>query len=254
MFFKGRAEYRLSFFLGLFCNFYSYFITFATYWVLISGVGNIIGWNFSELSVLYGLSLLTYAISGTLIWYTAYNMSDLIQSGKLDMLLIRPVGVLKQMIYQRFGDTFIGQVIVSVIFLIVAFSKLSGRMSIIKLIYLLLCIIGGTLIQIASMIMVGSLSFFMIKSTEFGDIIYYDIRDMTKYPLEVYPKVIQIFLTFICPWAFVNYYPTLILLDKVTVNSQMILGWLSPIVGVGLFLLSLAFFQLGLKKYSGVGN
>jgi ABC-type uncharacterized transport system, permease component len=254
VFFRGRVEYRLSFILGLLSNFYCYFITFATYWVLISGIGNVAGWNFSELSVLYGLSLLTYAIAGTLIWYTGYHMGDLVQSGKLDVFLMRPIGVLRQLIFQRFGDTFIGQIIVTIVFLVTAFSKLSNHLNGCKIIYLILSIIGGVLIQVASMIIVGSLSFFIVKSTEIGDIFYYDMRDMTQYPIEIFPKVIQYILTFVCPWAFINYYPSLLLLDKVSSRYEFILGIIAPLIGVIMLLLSLLIFNYGLKKYSGVGN
>jgi ABC-2 type transport system permease protein len=119
-FFKARAEYRAGFFFGLFANFYCYFITYSTYRVLISSLGNIGGWDFADLSMLYGLSLLTYSISGTLLWYTVYHMDRAITSGGLDMYLTRPLGVLRQMIFQRFGDTFLGRIIVTIIFLTMA--------------------------------------------------------------------------------------------------------------------------------------
>ena len=104
------------------------------------------------------------------------------------------------------------------------------------------------------MIIVGSLSFFIVKSTEIGDIFYYDMRDMTQYPIEIFPKVIQYILTFVCPWAFINYYPSLLLLDKVSSRYEFILGIIAPLIGVIMLLLSLLIFNYGLKKYSGVGN
>ena len=163
-FFKARAEYRVGFCLGLFSNFYCYFITFATYWVMIQGIGNIGGWNFEELSVLYGLSLLTYAISGTLIWYTVYHLSDAITSGTLDVYLTRPCGILQQLIFQRFGDTFLGQIVVTIIFLTAAFLKMKDTISLFTIIYLIFAVVGGVLIQAASMILIGALIFWMMKS------------------------------------------------------------------------------------------
>lgn len=253
-FFKSRAEYRVGFICGLFANFYCYFITFATYWVLVSGIGGIAGWGFEDLSVLYGLSLLTYAISGTLIWYTVYHMSQAITNGNFDMYLTRPCGVLQQMIFQRFGDTFLGQIIVTVIFLGVAFYNKSEVLTWYKSIYLILAIIGGVFIQAASMILIGSLSFWMLRSNEFGQIVYYEIRNMTQYPICIFPKGIQFVLTFIFPWAFINYYPSLILLNKVETMFELVLGVISPLVGVLMLVISLKVFQIGLKKYSSAGS
>ena len=44
---------------------------------------------------MYGLSLITYSISGTLIWYSAYSLEDLIISGQLDIMLLRPQGLIR---------------------------------------------------------------------------------------------------------------------------------------------------------------
>ena len=253
-FFKSRAEYRVGFILGMFANFYCYFITFATYWVLVSVLGGIAGWNFEELSVLYGLSLLTYAISGTLVWNTVYHMGQTITTGRLDIYLTRPYGVLPQLIFQRFGDTFIGQIVVTVIFLVAAFINSAEMITWYKVVYLIIAIIGGTLIQVASMILIGSLSFWMHRSSEFGDIVYYQARSMTNYPLCIYPKWIQGILTFVLPWAFINYYPSLILLNKVESLFELALGFISPLVGVVMLLISLWVFKQGLKRYAGAGN
>lgn len=253
-FFKSRAEYRIGFFLGMFANFYCYFITFATYWVIVSGLGNLGGWGFPDLSVLYGLSLITYATSGVLVWYTVYHMDKMITDGTLDTYLVRPCGILQQMIFQRFGDTFLGQILVSSIFLVMAFIQSETAFTWLKALYLAFALVGGILIQCASMILIGSMSFWTLRSAEFGRIIYYDIRSLTQYPISIFPKWIQFALTFVFPWAFINYYPSLILLEKVETTLEMICGMLSPLVGGVLLLVSLWVFKRGLKKYSGAGN
>lgn len=253
-FFKSRAEYRAGFILGLFANFYCYFITYSTYWVLISGLGNIGGWDFSDLSILYGISLLTYSISGTLIWYTVYHLGGVITSGGLDMYLTRPLGVLRQMIFQRFGDTFIGQIIVTIIFLFVAIFTKSNVITPIKMVYLIFSVVGGVLIQAGGMILIGSISFWTKRSSEIGDIFYYDLRKITQYPLSIFPRWIQLALTYIFPWAFINYYPSLILLNKAKGAADNLLGMLSPVIGVLVLGLSLLVFNQGLKKYSGAGS
>lgn len=254
IFFKSRAEYRTSFVLGLLSNFYCYFISYATYWILITSLGDINGWDFSDLSILYGFSILTYSISGVFLWYTVYNMEVLITTGELDMYLTRPLGVLQQMIYQRFGDTFIGQIIVTIIFMIVAFINKVQYITPLFMIYLIFSIIGGVLIQSGSMIFIGSLSFWTHRSTEIGELFYYNIRSMTQYPLTIFPKRIQWILTFVFPWGFINYYPSIILLNKVRNKLEFLLGVTSPIIGVIFLFLALFVFKTGLKKYTSVGN
>ncbi len=169
-------------------HFYCYFITYATYWVLIEGVGTIGGWDFSDLSILYGLSLLSYSISGTLIWYTVYHMDSMITDGNLDMYLTRPMGVMRQMIFQRFGDTFLGQIAVTLIFLITALVQKAEILSIWHYVYLVFSVIGGVLIQCGGMIFIGAISFWTKRSGAIGSIVFYDLRSLTQYPLALFPR------------------------------------------------------------------
>lgn len=253
-FFKSRAEYKVSFALGMLSNFYCYFITYISYWVLVNGVDTIEGWNFSDLSILYGLSLLTYSVSGVLLWYSAYSLEDLIISGQLDIMLLRPQGMIRQMMFQRFGDTFLGQIAVTVIFLAAAFAARTELLSLQTVIYLILAILGGIFMQAGSMILFGAFSFWTMKSGALIDLLFYDLRNMTNYPMALYPKALRIFLTFVLPWAFINYYPTLLITGNNMTVYETVLGMVAPIVGVLWFLLAMVVFRLGLKRYTGAGG
>lgn len=253
-FFKARAEYKTSFILGLLANFYCYFITYIIYWVLANGTGKVADWDFSDLSILYGLSLLTYSISGTLIWYTVYHLEDLIISGQLDIMLIRPQGLIRQMVFQRFGDTFLGQIVVTVIFLCGAFAVRTEKLTWYIMLYLLFAIIGGVFLQTGSMILFGAIGFWTMKSRSLVDVIFYDLRSMTNYPLLIYPKAVQVILTFILPWAFINYYPAMLITGKNGSAFEMVLGLMAPLVGVAWFLFALLIFRLGVRRYTGAGS
>lgn len=118
-FFRARAEYRLNFWVGLLANFITYFLAYISYWIITGQFSDIAGWNFFELCLLYGISMLTYAIAGALLWYSVYNLSELIVKGTLDIFLTRPMGILRQLICSRFGDTFLAQIFVAMIFLLI---------------------------------------------------------------------------------------------------------------------------------------
>ena len=254
MFFKARMEYRFSFFSGMFANFYCYFITYTTFWVITQQFGRIDGWAFEDMTMLYGLNLFTYSIAGVLFWYTVFHLGQEITSGKLDNYLIRPMGLIKQMICHRFGDTFLGQILVTLIFMVMAVTRINYQMTAFSYIYLVLAIIGGVLIQSGAMIILGSLSFWMLRSNDLADIVYYDMRTFVHYPLSIFPSFIRIILTYVLPWAIINYYPSLIILQKVQTTEEFILGILSPVIGILFFLLALFVFNCGLRRYSGSGS
>ena len=254
MFFRSRAEYKTSFFAGMFANFYCYFVTYTIFWLMTQRFTTIGGWNFSELTVLYGTGLLAYAISGVLFWGSIYFLESAVTEGKLDILLLRPKGMIIQLICSSFGYTFIGQIIVTVIFLGLAFANDASLHSWTKILYYIVALAGGVLINGGAVIIVGALSFWVKRSTQIGGVFYYTLREFCIYPLNIYPRYIKLAVTYVFPWAFINYYPAAVLLGKSENGYDYCLGLLAPLVGVAFFLLSLKIFSLGLRKYESAGN
>jgi ABC-2 type transport system permease protein len=254
VFFKARMEYRFSFFAGIFANFYCYLITYTTFWVITRHFESIDGWKFEEMTLLYGLNLLSYSVAGVLFWYTVYQLDDEITSGNLDSYLIRPVEIIKQMACRRFGDTFLGQIIVTAVFMASAISKISYQMTFLSYIYLAAAIVGGVLIQSGAMILLGSLSFWTLRAQSLANILYYDLRSFIHYPISIFPQYIRLMLTYVLPWAIINYYPSLIILHKVQTSSELATGLLSPLIGACFFALSIFVFNMGLRRYSGSGS
>jgi ABC-type uncharacterized transport system permease subunit len=51
---KSSSEYKASFYVNQFANFYCYFITYTTFWVITNRFSNVGGWDFTDLSILFG--------------------------------------------------------------------------------------------------------------------------------------------------------------------------------------------------------
>lgn len=254
VFFKSRSEYRVAFVAGIFANLYCYLVTFLTFWVITNRFGSIAGWDFADMSVLYGLNLLTYAVAGTLVWYNVFKMDREITTGKFDQYMTRPMSILGQMICSRFGDTFIGQIIVTAFFLLSAFIRQGDQMTPALVLYMVFAIVGGVMIQTGAMILIGALSFWTLRTGEMGYVFYYQLREFTHYPLVIYPRWIKHLLTFIFPWAFINYYPALIILGKAETVFDKVAGWCAPIVGVFVLALGIYVFNKGIGRYTSAGN
>jgi ABC-2 type transport system permease protein len=253
-YFKSRREYRFNFIAGLVANFYTYFFFYATFWVLTQKFDQLGGWNFKDLTLLYSLNLLTYAISGTLFWYSIFFLDEKIVNGELDRYLVRPRGIIVQMACQQFGYTFLGQIVAVLLFMAFNLGPLLMGLSLAKVLYLALALAGGILLQAGGVILTGALSFWILRSRDVGQIFYYNFREFINYPLNIFPGFVKVTLTFALPWAFINYYPAALLLDKTQSQTDFMLGMLAPLVGLAFFLFSIWIFQLGLKRYSGTGH
>jgi ABC-2 type transport system permease protein len=253
-YFRSQSEYPANFIAGNIANFYTYFLVYANFWILVQRFGSLGGWSFDEVSLLYSLNLLTYDIAGILFWYSIYGLEDAIIRGDLDRYLVRPRGVITQLVCQQFGFSFLGQVLAVLTFLIPSLIRLHAVESWSKGLYLTSAILGGCLIQAGAIILVGALGFWFTRTRDIGDIFYYSLRGMVNYPLNMFPTLIQLGLTFVLPWAFINYYPALILLEKAHSGPELVMGLIAPWVGLLFFLFALAVFYRGLKRYTGAGH
>lgn len=76
---------------------------------------------------------------------------------------------------------------------------------------------------------------------------------MQQYPVNIFGKYFQIFVTCFLPVAFINYYPSMILLHK---NTEQIYLWqyCAPLAAFLMLLIAALVWTKGVKRYAGTGN
>jgi len=248
---KASSQFKIDFYSGLFANFFTYFLFYITLNVITYSFKSIGGWNYKELVFLAALDYLSYGVAASLFFNYAYGNENNINSGNLDRLIIRPINPIISMFFDGFAWTGLTQILVSGIFLFYAIWTIDIKWTFYKIIVLILSIIGGVLIQCGVLIIIGSLSFWVKKSWSLTFIVYYNFRDFIRYPLSIYGKFLSGILTFVFPYAFINYYPSVFLLGKESNNSYYIF---TPIIGIFVFIIAVIITKIGLNKYESVGN
>ena len=78
---------------------------------------------------------------------------------------------------------------------------------------------------------------------------FYRMYTFTEYPINIYNSFIKILITFVLPFAFVAYYPTM---DYLGLNHYMI--YLSPVVSIVLWIIAIKLWNLALNKYRSTGT
>lgn len=247
---KAEAQYRVNFITGIFSNLYTYLLMYMSIWILTHKFKTIAGWDYHDLTFLLALNLFSYSIAVTILYKYVSGLEKYINDGKFDRVLIRPLNPMLSMIYDGFAWMGIGQIIVSTIFLLNSLRYVVTDWDAYKVLVLVSCLIGGVFIQSGALIIFGSLSFWVKKSYDLSVIVFYNLKSFINYPLSIFSDFIQITLTFIFPWALINYYPALYLTGK----SESNLYLLTPIMGLVILLFSIAFTQFSIKKYKSVGN
>jgi ABC-2 type transport system permease protein len=78
----------------------------------------------------------------------------------------------------------------------------------------------------------------------------FDNHLFAQYPLTIYPKFINLVLTWLIPYAFASFVPATYLLGRDT----SVVAWLGPLVAAGLLFIGYQFWRLGLRHYAGTGS
>ena len=127
--------------------------------------------------------------------------------------MVRPINPF-HFITLKFDVGALGQLFFSIGAFILAYIKLSLNWTLGQWLVFLGAIIGGTLIQGGMLVLISTIAFFTTRSERVFWVLMFPVRNLINYPLTIFPRAIQMIITFILPFAFVNYLPALILLNK----------------------------------------
>ncbi len=210
--------------------------------IIFKNTNSFAGWDFSETALLYGTWSLTFSIYNT-FGSGVLEIENYIITGNLDMLLLKPISTLYQVISSRINVMGIAFLIFGSIMVFIFSIKVSITWSFIKILYLIVTIITGGILIFSSYLIIGCIAFWTLKSNA-AIRVGYDIHKFAQYPLDIYGKQIKVLLVFIIPYAFSNYYPIAFLLGK----SNIFYSIISPIVSIVLFIFALLIWKMGLKN------
>ena len=210
---------------------------FIIQWLIIYSIkDDIAGYSFKDIMLLWGIAALTYGIS-RFFFKDAFELSDMINKGKIDNYLLSPKNVLISCITSSIEVSAIGDMIYAyIIIILIAPTKI--------LLYTFLGILGGlTLASVA--VIIGSLAFRFGKSENFANTINSIMTNFATYPGSIFKGIIRLLFYTIIPLEITSYMPVEILTEFDIIKLLYIL------IGTIIFI-TIAFitFNKGLKRYS----
>ncbi|MNM28087.1 hypothetical protein D3C81_385950 [compost metagenome] len=248
---RSQLEYRASFWMLSLGQFFIPFSVFAGLYFMFSRFGGIPGWSFYETALIFGVIHMSFSLAECLV-RGFDGFSTLVVSGDFDRLLVRPRGTVIQVLGSKFEFTRIGRMAQSTVVLVWAILNLPIAWTPLKILTLVMMIAGGALIFAGIFILNATLCFWTVQALEVANIFTDGGREMAQYPLNIYRKPVQIFFTFIIPFACVSYLPMLSLLGRA--NGHSLLYSLLPLASLLFLLPCLAAWRFGVRHYRGTGS
>mgnify|MGYP001281232953 CR=1 FL=1 len=251
----GVAEYRKSFLLGALAQAAAYGAEFLLIWVLVDKFQSVHGWGSYEVMFLYALNLASYALAGFFLFTPCTQLSFMIKNGSFDEILTRPLNSFLYLISKEFNSAYISHLLLSIFIIFLCFHQLGIALTFVKWMGLLVCLLGGALIQGAGFVATSVPAFWFVETQGLRNIFFFQLRNFIRYPVSAYNKFVQIVLTLLLPYAFINFYPSQFFLEKsdfMMFSPSFQYG--CPFVGLLLFGLSYWFWNVGINHYKSTGS
>lgn len=244
-------EYRADFWIGIFGMLLTQGTGLVFIWVLFQRVPTVGGWSVWEIALLYALAIIPRGLTDFL-FNGQWQLRQLVNTGEFDRLLLRPLSPALQVITQACGIQGIGSVALGIVVLVTALQKLNLSWGWWQDGFLLATTVSAVLLISSIDLATNCIAFWdPSASSAFPFSIQYCI-EFAKYPVTLYGRLIQIFITWILPFAFVSYYPGLVLLNKA--GNLLWPEYVTLLIGPLMALLCAAIWRYGLARYQGVGH
>lgn len=253
---RGQLQYRTAFLFDVLATAFITTAEFGSLALIFQRFENIAGWTLAEVAFLYGLIAVAFETMDMLFsGFNPQSFGQQVRRGSFDQLLLRPVDITVQVLGSEFIMRRLGRIAQGLVIFIIALIMLKIHWTSGKIVYLPVVYISQVLFFGGLFIIGATTSFWTVESLEVVNILTYGGNEMMSYPMHIYPKWMVRFFTFIIPAIFLNYYPALYFLDKPDpCNLPPITRFMAPLAGIGIMLVALTFWRLGIRHYQSTGT
>ena len=214
------------------------------------GVGQ---WTGGDLLFLFGLMTLDFYLC-EFFFRGITNFSPLIQSGRLDAFMVRPRGILIQILCAEMDIRRLGSILIGVVALLMGASLAHVRWTATTVLTLLLSTAGTCALILGLFLIEAIFCVFSVRSIELVNALTYGGRSACQYPIDIYPRPLRVLFTVVAPFALTLHVPAAAVLQKPLLGWPAWAAFLTPLVGFAVFILMYQLFRLALRKYRSTGS
>jgi ABC-2 type transport system permease protein len=231
-------EYRVPFLMQVIGMMLNDFIYFAIWIIFFDRFKEVRGWGIGDMYITYGVLASSFGLV-SMLFGNAFNLSEIINTGRLDYYLSLPRPVLLHTITSRTIPSGVGDFTYG--FLSFA---ISGQFSWDGLLRFILATLFAATVFASFLILVNSLAFWMGIVTNLTSMVVGAMVTFSIYPITLFDNYAKLVLFTVIPAAFVGAVPAEFIRSFTWQSlAQMLAG------AVVFLFLAASLFRLGLRRY-----
>jgi ABC-2 type transport system permease protein len=244
-----ELEYRVQFWSN---------IGLSLFWLAWASVGSgvfffhtdqIAGWSYHEVLVVVGLFFTVNGFRQMLIQPNLTRLSQYVQMGTLDYILVRPVNSLflvslRNIGVHNWGDPLLGMGLVCYAFLDMGRAPGGPEIAL-----FMLLLIAALLILYSLNLLLQTTTIWLVN-IERADAVAWSLLEAGRYPVDFYKGWVRSLLTVVVPVAFLTTFPAQALLGRLDNWAALV----APVLATVLFVVSIGFWQFALRYYTSASS
>jgi ABC-2 type transport system permease protein len=252
--FRSVTTYRASFTFEVLSNLGATVLDVLTVFVLFRATTRVGGFTLREALLMTGLAVAGFVLCDAVVG----NIDDLkryVRSGTLDTILLRPLGVLPQLVFMDLPIRKVLRVAFGLTIYGVALGLNPIEWTAGRVLLAVAAPIGGAVFFGAIFVLSASLAFWWVDSGEIGNGFTYGGRDFTSYPISVYGGWFRDLFAYALGFGFVAYQPALALLARPDpLGLPVWAGFAAPLVCLPATLIAAVVWRSGVRHYRSTGS
>ncbi|HWV23423.1 MAG TPA: ABC-2 family transporter protein [Thermomicrobiales bacterium] len=248
---RAAVEYRGDFWIGIVGAMLQQAAGLVFISALFSQIPDVKGWTVWNIALLYGLAMIPKGIT-ELFCDGPWMLRTKVNTGEFDRVLVRPISPALQSATAIVSIHGLGQVILGIIVLWLGMSRSAMGFSWWMIPFLGVTILSGTIMIGAINYIINMIGFWEPSAQSALPTMVALFIDFAKFPLDIYNLVIKGLVTIVIPYAFISYFPALVLLHRDT--GWRWLGFATPLAAALVVMFTAWLWGKALNRYQGVGH
>ncbi len=254
MLLKCQLQYPTSFFIQTLAQLVMEGGELMALILLIDRFQQLNQWTAGNLFFFFGIMSVTFYLTEIFGRGITGAFPGMVRTGQLDTLLLRPRGVLTQVLCSAIDPRRITCIAVGVTAMVIGSNLSAVHWTWIKAAMLAEAILMGGLLILGLFMIEAVFCIYSVKSVELVNVLTYGGRSTCEYPADIYPRPLRMLFTTVAPFVLVLQFPASCILDKPLFGWPAGLAFLTPLSGAVSFAVIYAVFQWAMRYYRSTGS
>ena len=211
-------------------------------------------WTAGNLFFFFGVMAVTFYLTECFGRGVTGAFPGMVRTGQLDTLLLRPRGVLTQVLCSAIDPRRIICIAIGAAALVIGCRMSAVSWTALKALALAESILLGSVMLLGLFMIESVLCIYSVKSVELVNAITYGGRSACQYPIDVFPRPLRLLFTVVAPFALTLHVPAAYILDKPLYGWPDWAAFLCPLAGALVFLIMYLVFQRAMRYYRSTGS